>query len=121
MNRGEIYLALAPTFDGSAPKTRPFLVVQADFYNRRINKVLLAPITSNLARKNDPAHFLIEVSTPEGKASEFGVLPPRFGCQNFEILEELEKIELGELSAITGELPRRVANMLREIRKRSPA
>lgn len=32
MKRGEICLALAPTVDGSAPKTRLFLVVQADYF-----------------------------------------------------------------------------------------
>lgn len=66
MKRGEIHLALAPTVDGSTPKTRPFLVVQADYYNQRISKVLLAPITSNLSRQNDAAHVLIDVSVPEG-------------------------------------------------------
>ena len=69
MNRGDVCLALAPTFDGSTPKTRPMLVVQADFYNLRISKVLLAPITSNRSRQGDPAHFLIDVSTPDGMGS----------------------------------------------------
>ncbi len=69
MNRGDVYVALAPTFDGSTPKTRPFLIVQADFYNQRIDKILLAPITSNLSRRHDSAHFPVDVSTPEGKAS----------------------------------------------------
>lgn len=69
MKRGEVHIALAPTFDGSAPKTRPFLVVQADYYNQRISKVLLAPITSNLSRQHDRAHCLIDVSTADGKAT----------------------------------------------------
>lgn len=69
MKRGDVCLALVPTLDGSAPKTRPVLVVQADYYNQRISKVLLAPITSNLSRQNDPAHLLIAVSTSDRKAS----------------------------------------------------
>jgi mRNA interferase MazF len=98
MNRGEIYLALAPTFDGSTPKTCPFLVVQADFYNQRIKKVLLAPITSNLARKNDPAHLLIEVSTPEGQTS--GLRQDSLvSCLNLVVLLQSDvKKKLGVLS-----------------------
>jgi mRNA-degrading endonuclease toxin of MazEF toxin-antitoxin module len=69
MNRGDIVLATIPHSSGAPPKIRPVLVIQADYYNRRITNVLLATITSNLARMNDPAHFLIDLSTPEGKQS----------------------------------------------------
>jgi mRNA-degrading endonuclease toxin of MazEF toxin-antitoxin module len=69
MNRGDVYTALFAFSDGSPPKLRPMLMIQSDFYNQRIKKVLLATITSNLARTADPAHLLIDVSTPEGAAS----------------------------------------------------
>ena len=98
MNRGEVYLALAPTFDGSTPKARPFLVVQADYYNQRINKVLLAPITSNLSRQNDAAHLLIDVTTAEGKAS--GLRKDSLvSCLNLVVLlqSDVQK-KVGELS-----------------------
>jgi mRNA-degrading endonuclease toxin of MazEF toxin-antitoxin module len=49
MKRGDVILAVFPHTSGTPAKRRPALVVQADFYNQRINNVLLAPITSNLA------------------------------------------------------------------------
>jgi mRNA-degrading endonuclease toxin of MazEF toxin-antitoxin module len=67
MNRGDIVLAIFPHAAGTPSNNRPVLVVQADYYNQRIGNILLAAITSNLARKNDRAHFLIDVSTPDGK------------------------------------------------------
>jgi mRNA-degrading endonuclease toxin of MazEF toxin-antitoxin module len=30
MKRGDIFIALAPTVDGSASKSRPFLIVQSE-------------------------------------------------------------------------------------------
>ena len=65
MKRGDICTALVQFAGGSPPKARPMLVVQSNFYNQRIQKVIIAPITSNLARASDPAHLLIDVSTPE--------------------------------------------------------
>jgi mRNA interferase MazF len=69
MKRGDIVLALFPHASGTPSKRRPALVVQADFYNQRISNVLLAPITSNLTRHTDPAHYFIDVSTLDGKQS----------------------------------------------------
>lgn len=98
MKRGEIHLALAPTFDGSTPKTRPFLVVQADYYNQRISKVLLAPITSNLSRQNDAAHLRIDVSAPEGKASGLHQ-DSLVSCLNLVVLLQSHvQRKIGELS-----------------------
>src|SRR5687768_11051584 len=69
MKRGEIVLALFPHASGTSPKRRPALVVQADSYNQKISNVLLASITTNLARRNDLAHFFIDISTTDGKLS----------------------------------------------------
>lgn len=69
LQRGDIVLAIYPHASGTPSKRRPALVVQADFYNQKIGNVLLAPITSNLARRNDPAHFFIDISAPDGKQS----------------------------------------------------
>jgi mRNA interferase MazF len=67
MKRGDVFLAKVPHASGSAPKTRPVLVVQSDYYNRRIGNLLVATITSNLARRNDAAHRFIDVTTPDGQ------------------------------------------------------
>jgi mRNA-degrading endonuclease toxin of MazEF toxin-antitoxin module len=43
--------------------------VQADTYNAKVGHVLIAEITTNLAPANDPAFVLIDIATPEGKAT----------------------------------------------------
>jgi mRNA interferase MazF len=69
MKRGDIVLAQFPHAAGTPAKNRPVLVVQADYYNQRISNVLFASITTNLARVNDAAHYLIDVATSDGKKS----------------------------------------------------
>ena len=60
---------LFPNADGSPPKARPVLVVQADAYNVKIGNLIVAAITTNLAHASDPASVLIEVRTHDGRAS----------------------------------------------------
>lgn len=38
MNRGDVYLARFPYASASGAKSRPVLIVQADFYNQRMAK-----------------------------------------------------------------------------------
>lgn len=67
--RGDIVIARFPTADGSPPKARPVLVVQADLYNAKITNLIVAAITSNLSHATDPASLLIDVATPDGQAT----------------------------------------------------
>jgi mRNA interferase MazF len=69
MTRGEVVLCRFPHARGTPAKLRPALVVQSDFYNRRIDNVLVASITSNLKNAADPAHFLIDIGDAEGQQS----------------------------------------------------
>lgn len=69
VQRGEVVLTRVPHAAGGRGKKRPAVVVQADVYNRSERHVIVAEITSNLARAADPANLLIEVSTPEGRAT----------------------------------------------------
>jgi hypothetical protein len=43
--------------------------VQADAYAGTVSIVIVAEVTRNLALAHDPACLLIDVSTPEGKAT----------------------------------------------------
>jgi mRNA interferase MazF len=43
--------------------------VQADVYNQRLRHAVVAQVTTNLGEKDDPSCFLIESSTPDGKAT----------------------------------------------------
>lgn len=68
-HRGDVLIARFPNADGSPPKVRPVLVVQADSYNARIKNLIVAGITSNLRHASDSASFLIDVGNPDGKSS----------------------------------------------------
>jgi len=99
LQRGDIVLAIYPHAGGTPSKRRPALVVQADFYNQKISNVLLAPITSNLARRSDPTHYYIDISTPNGK--QFGLYQNSLvSCLNVGVVPlRVVGPKIGELSA----------------------
>ena len=69
VQRGEVVLTRVPHAAGGRGKKRPAVVIQADRYNQSERFIIVAEITSNLSRAADPAHFFIEVATPDGKTS----------------------------------------------------
>lgn len=88
MKRGDVILCRFPHASTAPPKLRPALVVQSDYYNQRIANLLVAAITGNLVNSADPAHHLIDISSPEGQSSglnrdsvvsciNLAVIPPR--------------------------------------------
>ncbi len=87
LRRGDIALAFYPFASGSGGSRRPVLVIQSDAYNQRIRNTIVAQITTNLARANDPAHLLIALATPEGRQS--GLLHDSVvSCLNLATLAE---------------------------------
>jgi len=88
MKRGDVILCKFPHASAAPSKLRPALVVQNDFYNQRIANLLVAAITGNLVNVGDPAHYLIDISRPDGQQSglnrdsvvsciNLAVIPPR--------------------------------------------
>jgi mRNA interferase MazF len=69
LSRGDVGLARFPHAAGGRGKKRPVVVVQADSYNQSLRHVIVAEVTSNLGATSDPANLLIEVATPEGRAT----------------------------------------------------
>jgi mRNA interferase MazF len=69
LKRGDVCLARFPHASGGRGKKRPVVIVQADGYNQTLRHALVAESTTNLGVASDPANLLIEVSTPEGKAT----------------------------------------------------
>ena len=69
LKRGDIVLARFPHAAGGRGEKRPVLVVQSDSYNAQVRHVIVAEITTNLSAATDPAHLLIDVSTPDGRAT----------------------------------------------------
>ena len=68
MKRGDV-LCRFPHASATPSKVRPALVVQSDYYTQRIQNLLVAGITGNLTKANDPAHYLLDVSISVGQQS----------------------------------------------------
>ena len=69
VKRGDIVLARFPHASGGRGKKRPVLVIQSDTYNAQLRHAIVAEITTNLSTASDDANLLIDVSTPDGRAS----------------------------------------------------
>ena len=69
VKRGDVVLAYVDFVGSAGGKTRPAVVVQADYYNLRLNETLIAAITSNLGQVHETSQLLIEVATLDGTAT----------------------------------------------------
>ncbi len=69
VQRGDVVLLSAPFTSRTGAKTRPMLVVQNDRNNARMANTILVFITTNTARASEPTQVLVDLTTPEGKAS----------------------------------------------------
>jgi mRNA-degrading endonuclease toxin of MazEF toxin-antitoxin module len=69
IERGHVINARFPHASGSRGKKRPVVVVQADVYNKRLRHAIVAQVTTNLDDKDDPACFVIEAESPDGKGA----------------------------------------------------
>jgi mRNA interferase MazF len=69
VRRGDIVLAFYPFSTGVGAKKRPVLVLQNDRDNQRLTNTIVAQITSNLRRSQEPTHLLIDITTSDGEQS----------------------------------------------------
>jgi mRNA interferase MazF len=69
MNRGDVILVGFPHPSGLRGKKRPAVIVQSDAYVGKVSTLVVAEVTKNLTMAKDPACLLLDVSTPEGKAT----------------------------------------------------
>jgi len=69
MNRGDVVLVRFPHPSGLRGKKRPAVIVQSDAYVGKLKTVVVAEVTKYLTMASDPACLLIDVSTPDGKAT----------------------------------------------------
>jgi mRNA interferase MazF len=67
--RGDVVLVLFPNSDLVTFKKRPALVVQADNLNTGLAQVVIAMITSNLARRGHTSRVFIPLNSPQAKGS----------------------------------------------------
>ncbi len=91
-------MAWFPFASGTGGKRRPCLIIQNDEDNGKLANTVIAQITSNLRRKGDKSHLLIELATPEGRQS--GLLHDSLvSCNN------LATIEQALIDRVIGSLP----------------
>jgi mRNA interferase MazF len=69
MTRGDVVLVRFPHPSGLRGKKRPAVVVQSDACAATLKTVVIAEITKNLTMATDPACLLIDMGTPDGKAT----------------------------------------------------
>jgi mRNA interferase MazF len=102
VQRGEIWWSSLPTPDGSSPGfRRPILVIQSNEFNRsRINTVVAAVITSNLALATAPGNVRVPArSSGLKKASVVNVSQVITVDKSF-LAERVGKLNTQQLSAV---------------------
>jgi mRNA-degrading endonuclease toxin of MazEF toxin-antitoxin module len=100
VKRGDVILLDHPFSDASGSKVRPALVVQDDARNARLAETIVALITKNLKHVGtDRTQLLIDVSTPDGRASGQNSNPAVKCGKLFTVHEDAIKKQIGLLSA----------------------
>ena len=69
LNRGDVILTFVANVGQSGGKVRPALIVQSNHNNARLNETIIAAITSNTSRIDEPTQLLIDVASTDGSAS----------------------------------------------------
>jgi len=67
LKRGDVVLILFPNSDLATFKRRPALVVQADDLDSGLPQVVVAMITSNLARRGHPSRVFVPLNSPAAR------------------------------------------------------
>lgn len=96
--RGDIVLVVFPDSNLRTGKLRPALVAQADNLQTGLSQVIVAMITSNLARANHPSRVTVLLGSAEGPAS--GLI-----TDSVVMTDNLATIAMTEISRVIGFLP----------------
>ena len=64
--RGDFFLVPFPSSDLRTVKRRPVLIVQTDQLGTGLPQVVVAMVSSNLARAGHPSRVLVSLASPEG-------------------------------------------------------
>ena len=96
--RGDVVLVLFPHSDLQTAKKRPALVAQADNLGTELDQVIVAMITSNLARRGHPSRYLVSLSSEAGRQS--GLL-----TDSVVMTDNLATVFLAAIDSKIGSLP----------------
>jgi mRNA interferase MazF len=69
LRRGDVVLVLFPNSDLVTFKRRPALIVQADNLSTGLPQIVIAMITSNVARLGHPSRVFIPLNSPTAKGA----------------------------------------------------
>ena len=69
LKRGDVVLVLFPNSDLVTFKRRPALIVEANDLDTRLPQVVIAMITSNIARSSHPSRVFIPLNSSDAKGT----------------------------------------------------
>ena len=101
--RGDVVLVLFPHSDLRTAKLRPALVVQADGLDTGLSQVIVAMITSRMARANHPSRVVVKLNSSRGQNS--GLL-----ADSVVMTDNLATITELAIERIIGKLPMQAVN-----------
>jgi mRNA interferase MazF len=96
--RGDVVLVLFPHSDLRTAKLRPALIVQADGLDTGLSQVIVAMITSRMARANHPSRVIVKLNTSRGQTS--GLL-----ADSVVMTDNLATITEMAIERVIGKLP----------------
>lgn len=99
VRRADVVIIDHPFSDASGAKVRPALVVQTDHRNTRLTETIIALISTNVRHvATDSTQLLIDVTTPDGRASGLNRTSAVKCGKLFTIHEGLVRKKIGVLS-----------------------
>lgn len=98
VRRNDVVLVLFPNSDLITAKTRPALIVQADDLQTGLAQIIVAMITSQMARAGHPSRVTVLLSSTEGQQS--GLL-----TDSVVVTDNLATITLSAVQRVIGSLP----------------
>ena len=97
--RGDVILVEIPHLDGTVPKVRPAVVVQADAVTARTTNTLVASLSTNLSRAGHATHLRIDANGPDGRAAGLR-RDSAVNCENLVTIRQRAAIrKIGRLPA----------------------
>ncbi len=96
--RGDVVLALFPNADLRSAKPRLAVVVQINELDAGLPQIVVAMITSQLARAGHPSRVMLRLETDEGRTSGLQ-------CDSVVMTDNLATIKIAVVSRVIGTVP----------------
>ena len=96
--RGDVVLALFPNADLRSAKPRLAVVVQINALDSGLPQIVVAMITSQLARAGHPSRVMLRLESDEGRSSGLQ-------CDSVVMTDNLATIKIAVVSRVIGTVP----------------